>query len=68
MEEEVAAFGEEEAAGEEEGVGEQVGLQETEDGSSQFGLSWEVWEMTKESAWEMRKVKSQAFLFARLWS
>lgn len=66
-EEEVAAF-----AGEAVGVvaeeEEGVEPQEMEGGSSQFGLSWGVWGMTRESAWEMRKVRSQVFLFARLWS
>lgn len=67
MGEEVAAFGEEE----EGGVGEEEGggPQETEGGSSsQFGLSWGVWGMTRESAWEMPEGRSQVFLSARLWS
>lgn len=49
-------------------VEEGVEPQEMEDGSSQLGLSWGVWGMTRESAWEMHKVKSQVFLFATLWS
>lgn len=66
VEEELAA-----SVGEAEGVvGAVEGAepQEMEDGSSQFGLSWGVWGMTRESAWEMHKVKSQVFLFATLWS
>jgi hypothetical protein len=63
VEEEDAAFGEEEVE-EEEGVGPQ-GMEVC---FSQSGLSWGVLEMTRESAWEMHKEKSQVFPFARLWS
>lgn len=63
VEEEVAASGVQEAVV--EGVGP---LEEREADSSQLELSWGLWGMTRESAWETHKVKSQVSLFARLWS
>lgn len=69
-EEGAAASAEEEGAAGAGAEAEEAGAgpQGTWAGSSPFGLSWGLWGMTRESAWEMRKVKSQAFLSARLWS
>lgn len=60
--------GEEAAGGEEEGEEEEEGLPEMEVCFSQCGLSWRLWEMTRETALERRTEKSLASLFARLWS
>lgn len=68
--EEQGEEGEEAACGEEEeeGEGVEAGPQEMEVCSSQCGLSWRLWEMTRETVSEMHMEKSQVSLFARLWS
>lgn len=66
--EEEGEEGEEAAGWEEEGEEEEGGLLEMEVGFSQCGLSWRLWEMTRETALESRMEKSLASLFARLWS